>query len=133
MIPSSNGHQNGHTNGGQGGTAPEHPIDPHHRRKSYIMLQRAIDVATEVPVDAMKAAYLSAIKDIGSNDGRLRARAREFLLKMQDSGVAAALGLDKIERLDSGDPTERVSVLQFNIIESEPKHARTLDDGNEDG
>ena len=110
-----NGHGGYHENGGQGDSAPTPVIDPHHKRQSYIMLSRAVDVATDVPVEAMKGAALSAIKDMKDEDGRIRARAREFLLKLQDSGVAAAIGLDKMMRLDEGSATEHITHTTISL------------------
>ena len=136
MIPSSNGHQNGHTNGGEGGTAPSIMQQPGGRvRESLRVIQRAVVNGWKIPDDWLKtlpqvAATIAADPNRTDRD---RLRALEVLRGMAGDSVQAAIALDKIERLDNGDPTERVSVLQFNIIESEPKHARTLDDGNEDG
>lgn len=101
-------HANG--DGGQGEVSSDPFIDPHHRRASYRMLERAINAAMDVPTKTMLAAAQTAIKDLRDGDGRIRARAREFLLKLQDSGVAAAIGIDKIERLDAGQTTENVRI-----------------------
>jgi hypothetical protein len=84
--------------------------DPHRKRGTYALLQRAIDVAMDIPFDAMRLASVTAVRDLSSNDDRIRSRAREFLLKVQDSGIGAAVGLDRIGRLDEGMATENVAV-----------------------
>jgi hypothetical protein len=84
--------------------------DPHRKRGTYALLQRAIDVAMDIPFDAMRLASLTAVRDLNSNDDRIRSRAREFLLKVQDSGIGAAVDFDRINRLDEGTATENIAV-----------------------
>ena len=87
--------------------------DPHRRRGAYVMLQRAISLALDVPFDAMKVACMTAVKDLANPDDRIRSRAREFLLKVQESGVGASVDLDRVQRLDDGMATENISVASI--------------------
>lgn len=120
-MSKTNGYHSNGKSGGLGGGTDSQIVDDlergRHRRQTYSMLQRAIDSAMNLPEGTMKAAASTAIKDLSCDDGRIRARAREFLLKLQDSGVGAAIGLDKIERLDSGGATENIAV-QYVIKEA---------------
>ena len=128
MIPNGHDNQtaktNGHKpqadaqhNGGTGQAIVEGLNSVRHKRQTYLMLQRALDTALDMPPDVMKACWQTAVKDLASQNDRTRIRAREFLLKMQDSGVAAALGLDKIDRLDTGQSTENVLAVKRVILE----------------
>lgn len=108
-MVSENGHHNGIASvgvGGDPGSIAGDVRDPNRKRSTYRLLERAINIALSIPEEAMRAAWESAVVDLKDQDGRVRARAREFMVKVQDSGIASALGLDKIERLDRGDPTE---------------------------
>jgi hypothetical protein len=87
--------------------------DPHRRRGAYVMLQRAISLALDVPFDAMKVACMTAVKDLANPDDRIRSRAREFLLKVQESGIGASVDLDRVQRLDDGMATENISVASI--------------------
>jgi hypothetical protein len=87
--------------------------DPHRKRGTYALLQRAIDVAMDIPFEAMRMASMTAVRDLSSSDDRIRSRAREFLLKVQDSGVGSAVGLDRMVRLDDGTSTENVAIASI--------------------
>lgn len=87
--------------------------DPHRKRGTYLLLERAIRVAMDVPYDAMILACQTAIQDLHSPDDRTRSRAREFLFKAQDSGIGAAIGLDRMMRLDDGTATENVAIASI--------------------
>jgi len=84
--------------------------DPHRKRGTYALLQRAIDIAMDIPYDAMRVACMTAVRDLQSPDDRIRSRAREFLFKVQDSGIGAVVGLDRMTRLDEGTATENVAI-----------------------
>lgn len=84
--------------------------DPHRKRGTYALLERAISIAMDIPYDAMRIACMTAVKDLQHPDDRIRSRAREFLFKVQDSGVGACVGLDRINRLDDGVSTENISI-----------------------
>lgn len=84
--------------------------DPHRKRGTYALFGRAISIALDVPYDAMRVACMTAVRDLSNNDDRIRSRAREFLFKVQDSGITAAQGLDRIQRLDDGTATENVAI-----------------------
>lgn len=114
--------------GGAPGTIKGDLADGNRKRSTYVMLQRAINSAMDLPEGTLKAAAGTAIRDLNDKDGRVRARAREFLLKLQDSGVAAAIGLDKIERLDDGGPTDILKTLAPDVSERAASIARLADD-----
>lgn len=84
--------------------------DPKRKRGTYALLQRAIDITLDIPMEAMRFACMTAVQDLKSPDDRIRSRAREFLFKVQDSGIGAATGLDRMSRLDEGQATERVEL-----------------------
>lgn len=84
--------------------------DPHRKRGTYALLNRAINIALDIPYEAMTLACDTAVRDLTSPDDRIRSRAREFLFKVQDSGIGAVIGLDKINRLDDGMSTENVVI-----------------------
>jgi len=87
--------------------------DPHRKRGTYLLLERAIRIAMDVPYDAMVLACQTAIQDLASADDRTRSRAREFLFRAQDSGIGAAVGLDRMMRLDDGTATENVAIASI--------------------
>lgn len=98
---------------GVGETLAADLADPHRKRGTYALLQRAIDIATDVPYDAMRIACMTAVRDLQSPDDRIRSRAREFLFKVQEHGIGAAVGLDRMTRLDEGTATENVAVASI--------------------
>lgn len=98
---------------GVGETLAADLADPHRKRSTYALLQRAIDIATDVPYDAMRIACMTAVRDLQSPDDRIRSRAREFLFKVQEHGIGAAVGLDRMTRLDEGTATENVAVASI--------------------
>lgn len=114
-MPHLNGHSNGHSVNGQagvgGGTLIERDLaDPHRKRGTYAILERAVSTGMDMPADTLKAAVGTAIRDMNHNDRRIVARAREFLLAVQKHSVEAAIALDKIERLDGGQDTDRATL-----------------------
>ena len=98
-----------------------------HKRETYMMIERAMKDGAEMPPDTMKAAIGSAIRDMAATQGSTRSRARRFLLAVQKQSVEAAIALDKIERLDGGQPTDIIEVE--SRIE---KLARQIDGDYED-
>lgn len=97
------------------GEAAQSPIlddleDDHRKRGTYRMLERALRAGLDMPETVMTAAVNTAIKDMAEKDGRIRARAREFLLAVQTKSVEAAIALDKIDRLDGDKPTDRLHI-----------------------
>lgn len=95
---------------GVGETLKADLTDPRRKRGTYAILQRAIDITLDIPIEAMRFACMTAVQDLKSPDDRIRSRAREFLFKVQDSGIGAATGLDRMSRLDEGQATERVEL-----------------------
>ena len=85
-------------------------LDPKRKRGTYAILQRAIDITLDIPMDAMRFACMTAVQDLKSPDDRIRSRAREFLFKVQDSGIGAAVSLDRVSRLDEGQATDRIEL-----------------------
>ena len=117
-MPGVNGRsmngQNGHPDHKGNGVVSSTLIDDlnsrRHARETYMMLARAVKDGADMPEGTMKAAVGTAIKDMAEAAPSTRARAREFLLSVRKHSVDAAIALDKIERLDSGQNTEQVGV-----------------------
>lgn len=85
-------------------------LDPKRKRGTYAILQRAIDITLDIPMEAMRFACMTAVQDLKSPDDRIRSRAREFLFKVQDSGIGASVSLDRMSRLDEGQATDRIEL-----------------------
>jgi len=76
------------------------------------LLQRAVREGWQIPEGVMKAAPNTATR-IMLNEGaplRDRLRAAEVLASMHRDKINAAIALDKIERLEGGQATERVVI-----------------------
>jgi hypothetical protein len=95
---------------GVGETLKADLLDPKRKRGTYAILQRAIDITLDIPMEAMRFACMTAVQDLKSPDDRIRSRAREFLFKVQDSGIGAAVSLDRMGRLDEGQATDRIEL-----------------------
>lgn len=109
-MPGLNGHSNGHSvNGHAGGQGVAALIDPHHKRASLRVIQRAVERGWKIPdewYDTLPGVALKIAASADSNP-RDRLRALEVLRGMASDSVTAAIALDKIERLDTGGVTER--------------------------
>lgn len=107
-------------NGGQGEFAREPQIlsdgDRGHERASLRTLQRAVLNGWNIPQEWLDSLpeVAAQIARSGKSD-RDRLRALEVLKSMADSRVAAAVALDKIERLDSGKATEIHKTFQLEF------------------
>jgi hypothetical protein len=92
--------------GGQGEAAPTN------RRQALQLLQRAVTNNWELP-DEWKAALprfcMSIVLDKSKGD-RERLRASEILRSMSRDNLDALQILDRIERLENGDATERIEL-----------------------
>lgn len=113
-MPGLNGHSNGHSvneqAGGQGDAA--RLIDPHHKRASLRVIQRAVERGWKIPEEWYDTLPGVAAKIAASPDSnpRDRLRALEVLRGMASDSVTAAIALDKIERLDTGGSTENTTL-----------------------
>jgi len=129
-MPGLNGHSNGHSVNGHGGVGGGSLIerdlaDPHRKRGTYAILERAVRTGMDMPADTLKAAVGTAIRDMNHNDRRIVARAREFLLAVQRHSVEAAIALDKIERLDDPHGVTDRSALTITFRD---EHANRMTD-----
>ena len=86
-------------------------------RETLVLLRRAIGEGWNIPESAFKNGAAIAVRIVANEQAsnRDRCRALELLTKMRDSNIAAAVALDKIDRLNSGAATE--IVFQVNKIE----------------
>jgi len=64
----------------------------------------------DVPDEVWRALVASCVRDLTSDRVGARRSSRDHLLRLRAMGVDAAVALDKIERLDSGDATENNDV-----------------------
>jgi hypothetical protein len=83
------------------------------RKRTYALMSRAVEAAFDIPFDALRLACVTAVKDLGSDNDRIRSRAREFLFKVQEQGMDAGVNLDRLRRLDEGLSTENVAVASI--------------------
>ena len=93
--------------GGNGGTAIS--------RQSLAMIKSAVVNGWDIP-DKWKQALPSLCLKMALDDSRgdrERLRAIEILRAMQRDNLDAAQALDKVERLDQGQATERVELGQI--------------------
>lgn len=85
---------------------------PNRQRAALRLLQRAVTQGWEIPEAVWRAAPGICAR-ILANEGataRDRLRAAEVLAAMARDKVNAAIALDKMERLDDGEATERVVI-----------------------
>jgi len=87
--------------------------EPESRQRSALrLLQKAVNHGWEIPEAVWRAAPGICAR-ILANDAaqpRDRLRAAEVLAAMARDKVNAAIALDKMERLDDGEATERVVI-----------------------
>jgi len=78
-------------------------------RDSLLMIRRAVENGWEIPDDWTKTLpkVMAQIVADPQRSDRVKISAMKVLVSMQGKNVDAALALDKIERLDGGEPTER--------------------------
>ena len=94
---------------------PEVPVvgePPQRRRSALRLLQRAIENGWAIPDEVMKQApeVCASILNDSMSQPRDRLRAAEVLAAMARDKVNTAIALDKIERLEDGEATERVVI-----------------------
>lgn len=87
-------------------------------RESLRMIKQAVGNGWEIP-DQWKAALPTLCAKIATDDNRgdrERLRAIEILRAMTRDNIDAAQVVDKMERLDSGEATERIELgpIQWN-------------------
>lgn len=85
---------------------------PQRRRSALRLLQRAIENGWAIPDEVMKQApeVCASILNDSMSQPRDRLRAAEVLAAMARDKVNTAIALDKIERLEDGEATERVVI-----------------------
>ena len=92
--------------------SPALQIEARGRRSSLIVIQRAVENGWDVPqriIDQVPEIVAQIMND-GLAPVRDRLRASEVLASLVKHRVEAAIALDKIERLDGGEATERFVV-----------------------
>jgi hypothetical protein len=92
------------------------PVERGHERDTLRMLVQAVRNRWPIPDDLRQAAPMIArrIALQGATD-RERLRAIELLAALDRDNIAALAALDKIERLDGGEATERIELLPIRI------------------
>lgn len=90
--------------------------DRGHDRETLRMLAKAVRNRWPIPDDIRKAAPLIAkrIALTGRTD-REQLRAIELLATLDRDNIAALAMLDKVERLDGGEATERIELAPVRI------------------
>ena len=96
------------------------------------LLQRAVREGWQIPEGVMKAAPNTATRIMLNENAphRDRLRAAEVLAAMHRDKVNAAIALDKIERLEGGQATERMEIspaIQARAREIIAKRLGTID------
>lgn len=115
--------------------ATEHPaldIDKRNQKASLRLLKRAVTAGWKIPDAVMEQApdICSRILNDDLSQSRDRLRAAEVLAAMMRDKVAAAIALDKMERLDDGQATERMEIspaIQARAREIIAKRLGTID------
>lgn len=84
--------------------------------ESLILLRRAIGSGWDIPSMALEngAKICTRILADSNSTGRDICRAVDLLNRLRDSNIAAAVALDRIERLNGGQATEN---FRFGPIE----------------
>jgi hypothetical protein len=93
--------------------------DGHHNRADLAMIERAVRHGWKIPLewtDKLPEVAARIAADTGKND-RERLRALELIAALLRDNVAAAVQLDKINRLDAGESTENVRQVVKIVIE----------------
>ena len=85
---------------------------PHRQRSALRLLQKAVTHGWEIPEAVWRAAPGICARILASEQStaRDRLRAAEVLAAMARDKVNAAIALDKMERLEEGEATERVVI-----------------------
>ena len=85
---------------------------PQRMKESLRLLQRAVSEGWQIPEAVWGAAPRICTRILADENAtpRDRLRATEVLAAMARDKVNAAIALDKIERLEGGDATERVVI-----------------------
>mgnify|MGYP007046849936 CR=1 FL=1 len=91
-------------------------IERKHDRAGLRLIKRAIHNRWEIPETLMAQLpkVVTALVASARTD-RERLRAVEVLVAMQRDNLAALAMADKIERLDSGTPTERIELAPITL------------------
>lgn len=110
-MSGSNGHLSGRAPGGQGGAKRTLEC-----RQSLVYLQSLIRVGQLAVEDLPKTIeFARNVRDAKDATHRDRARAEALLKDVAKLAMEAVVHADKIERLDSGQATDRVEVFDVSI------------------
>lgn len=92
--------------------APIVVAEDRNRKSALRLLQRAISNGWQIPDEIMQQApeVCARILNDDMSQSRDRLRAAEVLAAMVRDRINTAIALDKIERLDHGEATERVVI-----------------------
>ncbi|TPV94852.1 MAG: hypothetical protein B7733_13020 [Myxococcales bacterium FL481] len=93
-------------------------------RKGMAMLQRMVEAGGMAPEDLQRAkAFAQSIIELENASVRDKLRANELVMAISKHTAAMGIELERLERLDAGEATERVEQHTVTV----PKVAR-LDD-----
>lgn len=87
-----------------------------HGRSDLSLLRQAISSGWRIPEElreTLPRVVIGMIRDARSDRERLR--AIEVLTAMQRDNVQAFVAVDRVERLDGGEATERIELLPIRI------------------
>jgi hypothetical protein len=98
------------------GPRPFADRDPKRDRETLRMLATAVRNRWPIP-EAVRSELpeLAARIALNSESDRDRLRALELLAALDRDNIAALVALDRIERLDGGEATDRVDLLPIRI------------------
>jgi hypothetical protein len=80
--------------------------DPHHKREDYRIFRRMLKWSDRISEDTLARVIETAENDLLDEDGRVRNAARKTIVEIMDKAGKSIVELDRMERLDRGDPTE---------------------------
>ena len=90
--------------------------DRGHDRETLRMLVRAVRERWDIPPEMrVKAPEIARRIALGDGTEREKLRAIELLAALDRDNIAALVALDKVERLDGGEATERIELAPVRI------------------
>ena len=77
-----------------------------HSRQSLQLMARAARLGWDIPDAVLREGAKYAAQIVANGNSREKLRALEVRNTMRDSNISAIQALDRLERLDNGQPTE---------------------------
>jgi hypothetical protein len=94
----------------------EPDLTHHHERATMQMLARAVRERWDIPQGMRsRAGQIAAKLAFEGRTDRERLRAIELLAALDRDNIAALVALDKVERLESGQATERIELAPVSL------------------